>query len=187
MINNVVTAIGDRLDEFIKNRLSLTEDTVIISSLVDIKGNINQDIENKISIFLINIEEEKVTKNGQFLNYPGSNPPMTINLYLMFSAYFSNFNYTESLLYISLVIEFFQNHNFFNKLNTPLLSSNIDKLYVEFSNVGIDEINKLWGNIGANYVPSVAYKIKHLRFDANTITENIPQVLGGNSNYDQDQ
>ena len=80
----------------------------------------------------INIEEEKVTKNGQFLNYPGSNPPMTINLYLMFSAYFSNFNYTESLLYISLVIEFFQNHNFFNKLNTPLLSSNIDKLYVEF-------------------------------------------------------
>ena len=51
----------------------------------------------------------------------------------------------------------------------------------------IDEINKLWGNIGANYVPSVAYKIKHLRFDANTITENIPQVLGGNSNDDQDQ
>ena len=56
MIHNIVTSISDRLDEYVKNKLSLTEDAVIISSIVDIKGNVNQDIENKICVFLLNIE-----------------------------------------------------------------------------------------------------------------------------------
>ena len=48
MIHNVITSIASRLNEFIKNKLSIPDDTVIVSSLVDIKGNLNQDIENKI-------------------------------------------------------------------------------------------------------------------------------------------
>ena len=139
MIHNLVSSIGFRLDEFIKNKLSISEDTVVISSLVDMSGNMNQEIENKIAIFLINIEEEKITKNGQFQSSPGMAPPVTVNIYLMFSAYFPNFNYVESLRYISLVIEFFQNHNFFNNANTPLLSDNIDKLYAELYNVDINK------------------------------------------------
>ena len=177
MIHNIITSISDRLDEYVKNKLSLTDDAVIISSIVDIKGNVNQDIENKISVFLLNIEEEKVTKNVSS-NIPGARPPVTMNLYLMFSAYFSNFYYIESLQYISIVIEFFQNHNYFDNLNTPLLSNQIDKVYVEFNNINMDEINKLWSNIGANYVPSVAYKIKHVRFDGTQILENIPNISG---------
>ena len=111
MIHNVVASIGYRLNEYIKNSLSLSEEAVIISSLVDLKGNVNPEIENKITIFLINIEEERTAKNGHFQSSPGMNPPSTMNLYLMFSAYFPNFNYMESLRYISLVIEFFQSNN----------------------------------------------------------------------------
>ena len=179
MIHNLVTSISDRLDEYVKNKLSLTEDAVIISSIVDIKGNVNQDIENKICVFLLNIEEEKVTKNVSS-QIPGVRNPVSMNLYLMFSAYFSNFNYLESLQYISIVIEFFQNHNYFDNLNTPMLSNRVDKLYAEFNNISMDEINKLWSNIGANYVPSVSYKIKHARFDGTELFENIPNILGRN-------
>ena len=179
MIHNIVTSISDRLDEYVKNKLSLTDDAVIISSIVDIKGNVNQDIENKICVFLLNIEEEKVTKNVSS-QIPGVRNPVSMNLYLMFSAYFSNFNYLESLQYISIVIEFFQNHNYFDNLNTPMLSNRVDKLYAEFNNISMDEINKLWSNIGANYVPSVSYKIKHARFDGTELFENIPNILGRN-------
>ena len=179
MIHNIVTSISDRLDEYVKNKLSLTEDAVIISSIVDIKGNVNQDIENKICVFLLNIEEEKVTKNVSS-QIPGVRNPVSMNLYLVFSAYFSNFNYLESLQYISIVIEFFQNHNYFDNLNTPMLSNRVDKLYAEFNNISMDEINKLWSNIGANYVPSVSYKIKHARFDGTELFENIPNILGRN-------
>ena len=84
MIHNVVASIGYRLNEYIKNSLSLSEEAVIISSLVDLKGNVNPEIENKITIFLINIEEERTSKNGHFQSSPGMNPPSTMNLYLMF-------------------------------------------------------------------------------------------------------
>tara|TARA_B100000965_G_scaffold303641_1_gene262374 strand:+ start:5622 stop:6158 length:537 start_codon:yes stop_codon:yes gene_type:complete len=176
MINNVVLSISDRLNEFIKNKLSITEDKIVVSSLVDINKNLNQEVENKVSVFLLNIEEDKISKNSQFQASPNQNPPIIVNIYIMFAAYFNNSNYLESLRYISLVIEFFQINNVFDSSNTPLISTGIDKLYVEISNVSIDEINRLWSNIGTNYVPSIAYKIKHLKYDGNVISEIVPNI-----------
>ena len=176
MINNVVLSISDRLNEFIKNKLSITEDKIVVSSLVDINKNLNQEVENKVSVFLLNIEEDKISKNSQFQTSPNQNPPIIVNIYIMFAAYFNNSNYLESLRYISLVIEFFQINNVFDSSNTPLISTGIDKLYVEISNVSIDEINRLWSNIGTNYVPSIAYKIKHLKYDGNVISEIVPNI-----------
>lgn len=177
MIQNVVASIGYRLNEHVMNALSLSDEAVIISSLVDLKGNINPDIENKISMFLINIEEERTAKNGHFQSSPGMNPPTTVNLYLMFAAYFPNFNYMESLRYISLVIEFFQSQNSFSTSNTPLLSNSVEKLSIELSNIGLEDIGKLWSNIGTNYIPSVAYKVKHIVYNGNTISENISTIM----------
>lgn len=177
MIHNVVASIGYRLNEHIMNSLSLSDEALIISSLVDLKGNINPEIENKISMFLINIEEDRTSKNGHFQSSPGINPPTTINLYLMFAAYFPNFNYMESLRYISLVIEFFQSQNTFATSDTPLLSTSVEKLSVELSNIGIEDIGKLWSNIGTNYIPSVAYKIKHIVYNGNNVSENISSIM----------
>ena len=177
MIQNVVASIGYRLNEHVMNALSLSDEAVIISSLVDLKGNINPDIENKISMFLINIEEERTAKNGHFQSSPGMNPPTTVNLYLMFAAYFPNFNYMESLRYISLVIEFFQSQNSFSTSNKPLLSNSVEKLSIELSNIGLEDIGKLWSNIGTNYIPSVAYKVKHIVYNGNTISENISTIM----------
>ena len=176
MINNVILSISDRLNEFIKNKLSINEDKVVVSSLVDINKSLNMEVENKIAVFLLNIEEDKISKNSQFQSSPSQSPPIIVNVFIMFAAYFSNANYLESLRYISLVIEFFQINNVFDSSNTPLLSNNVDKLYVEISNVSIDEINRLWSNIGTNYVPSIAYKIKHLKYDGNVISEIIPNI-----------
>lgn len=178
MIHNVITSIALKLDEFIKNKLSISEDTVIVSSMVDINGNLNQDIENKISIFLIHIEEESITKNATMKYSLGNKPPVKINVLVMFSAYFPNFNYIEALRYVSLVIEFFQTTNIFDDSNTLGLPPNANKIYAEIFNVSIEEINKLWGNIGANYVPSVCYKLKHILFDGESISADVPVILG---------
>jgi hypothetical protein len=64
----------------------------------------------------------------------------------------------------------------FDSSNTPSLTNNIDKLYVEIANVNIDQINMLWSNIGTNYVPSISYKIKHIKYDGNVINEIIPKI-----------
>ena len=178
MIHNVLTAIAIKLDEFIKGKLSVSDDTVIVSSLVDVKGNLNQDIENKVSMFIINIEEEKIAKNANISANQGLNPPMKINVMVMFSAYFPNFNYIEALRYISLVIEFFQNNNVFDSSNTPGLGASVNKVYAELFNVSIHEINDLWGNLGANYIPSICFKFKQIVFDGDMISEDVPEVLG---------
>ena len=55
---------------------------MIVRSLVDIKGNLSQGIENKIVVFLLSIEEEKLSKNatsGGIVNNPA------INLNIIFS------------------------------------------------------------------------------------------------------
>jgi len=179
MIHNVITSIAIKLDEFIKNKLSITDETVIVSSLVDIKGNLNQDIENKISIFLLHIEEEKLIKNSTIKYSSGATPPVTINLHVMFSAYFPNFNYVEALRYVSLVIEFFQINNIFDHSNTPGLPLNANKIKTELYDISIEDTSKLWGNIGANYVPSISYKFRQLVFDGNMISEDTPVILGG--------
>lgn len=177
MIHNVITSIAIKLDEFIKNKLSVNNDTVIVSSLVDIKGNLNQDVENKISIFLIHVEEEAITKNATKFSQ-GNSPPVKINIMLMFSAYFPNFNYVEALRYVSLVIEFFQITNVFDDSNTEGLPLNANRIRCELFNISIDEIGKLWGNIGANYVPSVCYKFKQILFDGENISQDTPRILG---------
>ena len=177
MIHNVITSIAIKLDEFIKNKLSVNNDTVIVSSLVDIKGNLNQDVENKISIFLIHVEEETITKNATKFSQ-GNSPPVKINIMLMFSAYFPNFNYVEALRYVSLVIEFFQITNVFDDSNTEGLPLNANRIRCELFNISIDEIGKLWGNIGANYVPSVCYKFKQILVDGENISQDTPRILG---------
>ena len=177
MIHNVITSIAIKLDEFIKNKLSVNNDTGNASSLVDIKENLNQDVENKISIFLIHVEEETITKNATKFSQ-GNSPPVKINIMLMFSAYFPNFNYVEALRYVSLVIEFFQITNVFDDSNTEGLPLNANRIRCELFNISIDEIGKLWGNIGANYVPSVCYKFKQILFDGENISQDTPRILG---------
>jgi hypothetical protein len=178
MIHNVITAIAARLDEHIKNRLSLNEDAVIVSSLVDLKGNLNQDIENKVTVFLLNIEEDKVSKNANTIRNSGQPPAVKIDIHLMFSAHFPNFNYVEALKYISLVIEFFQANISFSSADTPGFPGSISKVNAELLNISIDEIGKLWGNIGANYIPSVAYKFKHIHYSSDSISVDIASILG---------
>ena len=107
MIHNIVTAVSSRLNIYIKNRLMIDDDPVLVKNLVDLKGNVNDGIQNKIVAFLLSVEEEKIARNKS-ANRAFNNPPIILNINIMFAAFFSNDSYVESLRYLSLVIEFFQ-------------------------------------------------------------------------------
>ncbi len=177
MIHNIVTAVASRVNTYIKNRLLITENVVVVGSLVDLKGTINQGIENKISVFLLSIEEEKTAKNYA-ANRVINNPIIILNLNIMFAAYFSSTNYVESLRYVSLVIEFFQINPVLSLLDTPGLPLKTDRVHVEIYNLNMPDTMRLWGAIGTKYVPSCAYKIKQVAFDSEDITVDIPPIMG---------
>ena len=179
MIHHIISVINTQLNEYIRNELNISEEMVIVSSLMDIKGNANMQIENKVCLFLQNIEEEKIAKSGGFQANAGMAPPMYINLYLVFAANFPDPNYIESLRYVSMIIEFFQGHSVFDRSNTPMLSSNIDKVMLDYVNLDFNELNNLWSLVGAKYIPSAVYKMRMLTFNQNMIREDVPGVIQG--------
>jgi len=179
MIHNIVSTIVNQLNEFIRNELGLADDMVIASNLMDIKGGALMQIENKVCVFVQNIEEEKMLKNTSFQANAGMAPPIFINIYLVIAANFPEPNYDESLRYISMVIEFFQGKPLFDKSNTQELPPSVEKIVLEFYNQSIQDLNNLWSLIGAKYIPSVVYKVKLLRFHQQMIKQDVGKILSG--------
>ena len=175
MIHNIITSIAYRLNIYIKNRLFLNDDVVIVGSLVDLKGSINEGIENKVSLFLIGIEEERTSKTYS-AKRAINNPVIILNINVMFASYFQSTNYVESLRYISLIIEFFQKNPVLNFTDTPGLPLSISKLHVELYSLNTSEALRLWSGIGAKYVPSCAFKIKQVTFDSENLNADIPPI-----------
>lgn len=181
MIHNVLTSIVAALNEHIRNELSLQEDMVILTNPVDLKGSLNTQIDNKLCVFLQHLEEERIIKNGSYQSSGGMNPPLHINLFLMFVANFPDPNYTESLRYVSLVLEYFQGNRIMDRSNTPMLSANVDKISFEYYNLDFNELNNVWSLLGLKYMPSVIYKIKLLSFTNNLIKEESVGLIGRSS------
>lgn len=177
MIHNVITAISSRLNIYIKNRLFVDDDIVVVRNLVDLKGGISDGIQNKITVFLLSIEEDKTSKNKS-LSRVNNNPVIILNINIMFASYFTNTSYVESLRYISLVIEFFQKYPIFQISDTPGLPISNSKLHVEIYNLEMPDTMRLWGAIGTKYIPSCAYKIKQVMFDSEQLNVDIPAIMG---------
>jgi hypothetical protein len=181
MIHTIVPSIVASLNEFIRNELNLQEDTVLLTNPVDLKGNLNSQIDNKLCVFLQHLEEERLIKNGSYQTNGGMNPPMHFSLYLMFVANFPDPNYLESLRYLSLVLEYFQGIRVFDRSNSPLLSINVDKVSMEYVNLDIKELTNVWSLLGLKYMPSVLYKLKLLSFTNSLIREEVSTIIGNAS------
>jgi hypothetical protein len=76
---------------------------------------------------------------------------------------------------------YFQYKNVFTPANTPRLDNGIDKLVFEIASITPEQLNNIWGSIGAKYMPSVIYKMRMLTFDESIIKEFRPVVSGINS------
>ena len=177
MIHNVMTLIAQQLNEYLRNELNLSEDMVVVNSLVDLKGDPSMQIENRVCLFLQRIEEEKVAKSGGFQSNPGMAPPVRVSLHIVFAANFPDPNYREALRFISLVLEFFQGHGTFDRSNAPGLPPGLDKLTFDLADLDYQEMNNLWSLIGAKYIPSLVYKVRMLTFSQDMIREDVPSIV----------
>lgn len=182
MIYEALSCLAEEINEFFKNRLKIGEEKVILSAIVNQDGTIAVQGENKILITLVNIEKENIGKSNSGI--PGSSTlinrssSLSINIYVLFSAYFSSGNYPEALRFISFIIGYFQQKSVFTRSNTPRMSVEIEKLIFEMAHITPEQLNNIWGCLGAKYMPSVIYKVRMLTFDDNIIREYRPLVSG---------
>jgi hypothetical protein len=179
MIYEAITCLSEELNDFFKLKLSIAEEKVVMSGLMNADGTIAIPGENKIVITLVNLEKETLQKlpSKAITNIFGNqNSPLQINVYVLFSAYFSSNNYGESLRFISFIMAYFQGKNVFTKSNTPNMDPKLEKLSIEIVDMSMDALSNLWSLLGAKYMPSVLYKIRMLHFDESVVREFRPGV-----------
>lgn len=178
MIDQVTKALVSELNTFIKLKYELIEPKIVISNLVNQDGSIPPENNNRVICSLINIEQERVLSGGAFSTSGNSrkNPPINLDLFVMFSSNYSGENYPEGLKFLSLVVSFFQGKMVFTPQNTPMLPNNIQKITLDLFNVDLGNLSHLWGAIGAKYLPSVIYKVRMITFFEDRIIDETSSV-----------
>lgn len=182
MIDQVLDFLRAQLDEYLRLKLDPANSNPFVQ-LANIAWHDTESAagttEDKSSAFitLINIEEDRISKSQEnfvrrdnVITY--KNPKIYLNLYLLFSVNLNS--YTESLKRLSFILQFFQYRNVFTSLNSPALPANVDELILDLYTISFQDLNNLWGILGAKYLPSVMYKLRLI-----TISEEFAQGEAG--------
>jgi hypothetical protein len=188
MIKDVLETIKNQLDNYLKAVLTPHTPYVVLGNLVNESTGTMIALDEKIYITVFAIDEEKMMKSQTFTKQVNGvttivNPELKLNLNILVSAMFSN--YDDGLKALSQTITFFQGKNVFNHQNTPELPEGVDAVYLDFVNQSESEQYDVWTKIGAKYQPSVIYRLRMLTIQANFAQENRVDIETINLNVHQ--
>lgn len=175
VIKTAIDFLRDKLSTYITQKTG-DDETVILANLASGTGTAPTANSSKLIVTLVNLEEERVgrvqgslsnAENGRFFR---QNPPVKLNLYVMFAADpFGSGTYGQALGLVSHTIEFFQANLEFTPENSPELDPAIDKLIMDLYTFPIEQQNYLWGSLGTSYHPNVIYRVRLV-----TVQEQMP-------------
>lgn len=179
MIDIALSYIRDILNEHFKNEFSISENKVTLSNLVKPDGSSAQNVEGKIVLFLISLDEESTLKNNstRYSNHGDGlfghkSPTLHLNMNLFFCANFDSNVYAEGLSYLSSLIRFFQ----INRKITIDTLGNTKSLSFEMCRLDYAQLSHLWSAIGSKLMPAVLYKVGLLAFDDVPLERIIPSI-----------
>jgi hypothetical protein len=182
MIFKALLLLVRQLNQFILaiSEANSTNEEVVLGniSLIESSNGNNTNISRKVVLSLVNVEEERTMKNGPHFKQDGLsvrylNPAVNLNLYLLFSANYED--YENALKRLSQVIAFFQGKNIFTYANSPVADLAGDpevmnmKLILDLYTLTFEQINHLWGSLGGKQVPFVMYKMRLVTIQTDTI------------------
>lgn len=172
MIDVAFKFISSELNQYLNNKLSLdvaSKDPVVLGNISKLsEAAANNDLEEKVILTLVNLEEERMLRNPEKFTrvedrLEQRNPKIFLNLYCLFAV--NKSKYSEALKYLSFVIQFFQHRSVFNHITDPLLDEKIEKLLLELYTINFEQTNHLWGTMGGKYYPSALYKMRLITID----------------------
>jgi Pvc16 N-terminal domain len=179
VIDKAFKFISDEINNYLKSKLSFPDSIkIVLDNIARLQDSLGGGGSvNKIILSLVNIEEDRLSKNpDNFYKTDDNkvvykNAPIHLNLYCLFSYNHgendseTTNHYEEALMYISYVVRFFQHRNVFTASNSPALDPGIEKLLMELNTLGFEQLNHLWAVLGGKYLPSVLYKMRLVVID----------------------
>jgi len=177
MIQEALKFLVDELNQYFSIKLgATTEKRVVLGNIArayDNDSGGNSGIAGTLVVSLVNVEEDRVSKlqenyikTNQGVIY--KNPPVPLNLYVLFSA--NRTDYNDCLKWLSLVIQFFQHQSVFTPQIYPAMDVRIQKLIADIYSLSFEQINHLWGTLGGKYMPSVLFRIKQVNIDEELVS-----------------
>ncbi len=173
MIDKALKVLLAEVSDHLKRQPDLTvANPVQLANVTKDDGTVAVPKES-VGLTLINIEEERINKpqtttrtvaDGQVVVL---NPDLHLNLYLLFSANFTD--YLTSTRYLSAIIGLFQGQNVFTPESAPSMDPGIERLVVDLYSLNLEQQNHLWGYLGGKYLPSVVYKARLVRIQENLV------------------
>lgn len=183
MIHEAVAAIAGELNRFLQSKHNITEEKVVMSSVINLDGSVAVQEPDKIVLTLANVEMDKTQSNvGGYKQTPKGTykmvkPPVYVNITLLFSAYFTTENYLEGLKFVTSVIAFFQSRGgAFSPQDTPAINGVAERLQAEMISLDMRDLSNFWGSMGSKYLPSVIYKIKTIPIKHEVLLPEIPVI-----------
>lgn len=169
MLSIALDFIREELNQHLRRvealNLSPLDEMCVLGDIARVEDGTDPNISlnEKVLISLLKIEEEYTLSNrrhyvdtSEGVQY--QHPPLFLNVYVLFSSTFANYN--TSLVYLDEVLQFFQSNRVFTNASHPSLDSNIDKLLVEFFDPGFEHLNHIWGMLGGKAYPSTTYRFR---------------------------
>lgn len=180
MIDFTLGHLRDILNEHLKTKFELPDNKVVLSNLVENDGSIAED---KVVIFLLQVEEESSLKNigsGRNINsgtFSKTTSPIFLNLHVFFCMNFKNQKYYEGLTYLSEIVNYFQAHKVIKPKSSSDFSNRFEKISVELSKTSYDQMSNIWSAVGAKLLPSLLYKVRLVDIHDTNMRGEIPVVL----------
>lgn len=209
MIDDALYLIKEELTGYILANQSREEEefgasNIVLENISDLERE-GVDLTDKIVISLVNIEEESAFKNvktqrrNQFSgNIEYHNPPVYLNLYILFSCIPPSIGdrYRKALNRLGLVIQFFQSRKIFTLNNSlqyeisandelkPYEAENLEKMKVimDLYTLTFEQINHLWGSLGGKQVPFAMYKARLVEIKDGQVQKGGSVITEINSN-----
>lgn len=179
MIHLAVNHIVNTLNDYVNLRTGELG-RVVQNNLLDQSGNEIDAVDGKVVMSLVNLAEDPACRsvNGYQRQDDGNfhkvEPEVRLYLYLLFIANLND--YTEALKSLAHVISCFQKKNYFDYAEISGLENRDGRLVLELYSLTFEQLNHLWGSLGAKYRPSVLYRVRIVSIQEEQIEAVIPGV-----------
>ena len=177
MIDQALGVVAERLKGHLAARYKMP-DLVKLSPLTDVEGRPAKDAREGLVMFLTNIARDTTPRpppirSGAQIQHA---QPLHLDVYFMVASAYEPELYQEGLKLLSAVLMYFQTYPVMTRVNAPEMPAGLEQLSIEISNLRVEEMGQMWGNLGGRYVPSVMFKMRSVMIDSGAMTDVVPLI-----------